>query len=1029
MTASSQNPYHSCIVNAAAGTGKTWQLSRRFLSLVGAHAAPHEILTLTFTRKAAAEMRARVIAYAAELAVDAEAQRAFDNELSAYHRDFSRKTPQPVRPPRRARQIGTMILSQSQKLNINTIDGMCREWLACLAGQGFADIPQSFRIIVDAEAEEMQERSWQQLWQKLPAWAQPIVQEEGTARVRRNVMALHQLDRVRLRTLQVPEAPTWPALAQQLAALSPAFAECAAATTQAELLQLGGMKGKKINYAPLSAAQKKQLQPHRQALDAQLRARQQADMLSHLNARGKIYFSLWQRWRETYLALKKTQGALDFQDLLALVRKLLTRDAGLLFFLQQRIAHLLLDEFQDTNAQQWDIFHQLSCELLAGENCLAARQGLQATVFIVGDPKQSIYGFRGAKARIMHRAASDLAKFTPQHDTLAVNYRSAAHLLKFFNVVFPALALPDFYPPQPATGEQQMHDYGTITLAPLATTEVEGEAQYVAQHIAQTLQDEPHLRASDIGILYRNSTHAEVFRTALLKEGISSFRHEEQGFFNAQTSHDLLALCKWLALPQDQQALLTVLRSPLCAIPAQELLHVYAEEQAAGRAYRSAHILQALASRHRQQVRALQDLSELRNKTTPCRLLLYALQRLGAWHRYRQQGGEYVGQQAQQNIVRFIDLIAAAVREGCHTLAALHVRLAAQAQHDRLGSAATRAEAVTLMTIHKAKGLQFKYVILVQAQEKWPKRDSYWLKTSDSITYSGKKCERPKDSELDRLYDVSDEDDKAEALRLLYVALTRAEHYLLICGRTPTRNQGQGFLPRIVAAVKASTLPQHSTQVDAHETITLHGGATPPASTTSSGTPLPQLPLTRVHDDSLPREVQILLPHQRRAVSEAPRPEEFSRAARVYGTYLHRALEQHVKQVSPAAPRDEDELSAGRSDDRDHMWHKAEQTLQTLLASPVWQELWCDALWSKAEMPIVCLAEGRLINGVIDLLICSSHQRLKLIDYKTGAQPDDLSTYRQQLKTYRTAVRKLYPDHEVTAALLFTSNCALVPVS
>ena len=1029
MTASPQNPYHSCIVNAAAGAGKTWQLSRRFLFLVGAHAAPHEILTLTFTRKAAAEMRARVIAYAAELAVDTEAQRAFDNELSAYHRDFSRKTQQSVRPPRRARQVGTMILSQSQKLNLTTIDGMCREWLASLAGQGFADIPQSFRIIVDAEVEEMQERSWQQLWQELPAWAQPTVQEEGTASVRRNVMALHQLDRARLHALPVPEASTWPALARQLAALSPAFAECAAATTQAELLQLGVLSGKKINSALLSGAQKKQLQSQRRALDAQLQARQQADMLLHLNARGKVYFSLWQRWRETYLALKKTRGALDFQDLLALVRKLLSRDAGLLFFLQQRIAHLLLDEFQDTSTQQWDIFRQLSCELLAGENCIAARQGLQATVFIVGDPKQSIYGFRGAKARIMHRAEADLAKFAPQRHALAINYRSAAHLLKFFNVVFPALTLPDFYPPQPATGEQQVHDYGTITLAPLATAEVEEEAQYVAQHIAQALRDERHLRASDIGILYRNSTHAEVFRAALLKVGISSFRHEEQGFFKAQTSHDLLALCKWLALPQDQQALLTVLRSPLCAIPAQELLHVYAEEQAAGRAYRSAHILQALAARYHQQVRALQELSELRNKITPCRLLLYALQRLSAWHRYRQRGGDYVGQQAQQNIVRFIDVIAAAEREGCHTLAALHVRLAAQAQHDRLSSAATQAEAVTLMTIHKAKGLQFKYVVLVQAQEKWTKRDNYWLKTSDGITYSGKTNERPKGGELENLYEISDKEAEAEALRLLYVALTRAEHYLLICGRTPRRNQGCGFLSRIVAAVKASTLPQQSTQGDASETITLHGSATPPASTASSDTPLPQLPLARVHDDSLPREVQILLPHQRRAVSETSRPEEFSRAARMYGTYLHRALEQHVKQVSPPVRRAEDELSAGRGDECEHMRHKAEQTLQTLLASPVWQALWRDVLWSRAEMPIVCLAEGRLINGVIDLLICSSRQHLKLIDYKTGAQPDDLSAYQQQLKTYRTAVRKLYPDHEVTAALLFTSSCELVPVT
>ena len=1026
-----QNPYHSCIVSAAAGAGKTWQLSRRFLSLVGAHAAPHEILTLTFTRKAASEMRARVIAYAAELAVDKEAQRQFDTAIDDYYTDFNSTAPAQVRLPRRAQQVGNVILSQSQKLNITTIDSVCSEWLSSLAGQGFAAIPPSFSIIADAEVADLQKRSWQHLWRTLPAFAQQTVQEEGTASMERNINQLHAFDlpHMHLRELSVPEAPTWTTLAQSLAALSPAFAHVAEATTPDEWQQLEVLKNNRINRSLLNTTQKKQLQPQLQTLAAQLRARQQADKLLHLNARGKIYFSLWQRWQETYQELKKAKRALDFKDLPMLVHELLTRDEGLLFYLQQRIAHLLLDEFQDTSTQQWDIFKKLSNELLAGDNCVAARQGLQATVFIVGDAKQSIYGFRGANAKIMATAAADLAKFEPQHYPLAVNYRSAAHLLKFFNVVFPALALPDFNEHQPAAGEQQVNDYGTVTLASLATTEVEAEATYVAQCIAQDLRDKPHLKASDICILYRNGTHADVFRAALLKEGISSFRHEEQGFFKAQTSHDLSALCKWLALPQDQQALLTVLRSPLCAIPAQELLHVYATEQAKGHAYRSGHILQALATRYPQQVQALQELSKLRNQTTPCQLMLYALQRLGAWQRYRQHGGEFIGQQAQQNIVRFIDLLAAAERDGCHTLAALHVRLVAQAEHDSIGSAAARADAVTLMTIHKAKGLQFKYVVLVQAQEKWTKRDNYWLKTDNSVTYSGRTHERPKEGELDELYARSDKENTAESLRLLYVALTRAEHYLLICGRTPPRSKGHGFLARIIAAVTASSLPQHNTQDDAAEIITLHGTVAPPAAAPrlAAGSEVPVPQTTRLHHDSLSQEVRILLPHQRRRANEEPR-EEHATAAKVYGIYLHRALEQHVKQVAPPDRSYWDELAAELGDDSERMWQKAEQTLHTLLNSAVWQGLWHDALWSKAEMPIVCLDDGLLINGVIDLLICYPQQQLKLVDYKTGTQRDDLSAYQQQLKTYRRAVSKLYPNHSITTALLFTGDCKLVPV-
>ena len=351
-----QNPYHSCIVSAAAGAGKTWQLSRRFLFLVGAHAAPSEILTITFTRKAAAEMRARVIACAAELTVDTQAQQEFDTDLHSYYEDFSRKAQ--VQPPLRAKQVGNTILSQSQKLNIATIDSVCHEWLASLAGQGFDDIPLPFKIITDADASALREQSWQQLWQALPAFAQLTVREEGTAKVRNIITQLHNFGLLdaRLHQLNVTTAEDWETLRQRLVALSPVFAAGQEAQNCAELRALGLMRGKKIVRKSLTPAEKKQLKPQLDELELALQARQQADMLTHLNTRGEIYFSLWQQWQKIYRQLKEKQRSLDFQDLTTLVNDLLRRDAGLLFYLQQRIAHLLLDEFQDTSAAQWDIF-------------------------------------------------------------------------------------------------------------------------------------------------------------------------------------------------------------------------------------------------------------------------------------------------------------------------------------------------------------------------------------------------------------------------------------------------------------------------------------------------------------------------------------------------------------------------------------------------------------------------------------------------------------------------------------------------
>lgn len=960
-----QNPYHSYIVNAAAGAGKTWQLSRRFLFLVGAHAAAGEILTITFTRKAAAEMRSRIITLAAELAVDARAQQEFDRELHAYHREFADKRPQ-VRPPQRAQQVGNAVLSQSQKLKIATIDSVYSEWLSSLAAQGFAQIPLPFRIISDSDMIELQERSWQQLWRELPPSAQQTIQAKGVPRVKRIVAALQRF-----------------------------------APSQLQLRPL-----RTSSTTPASAA-----------------------TVAQLNADGEIYAALFTRWQKIYQNAKRAQGALDFQDLTILVQQLLAQDEGMLYYLQQRITHLLLDEFQDTSTSQWEIFHKISRELLAGENLVAAQRGLQATVFIVGDTKQSIYGFRGANAKIMREAAADLAIFAPRTRSLSTNYRSAAHLIAFFNTVFPALALEDFDTHRAAEGDQQIRDYGTITLAPLTTTEVEVEANYVAAHIAQTLQDEPHLKASDICILYRNATHADVFRTALLQRGIRSYRHEEQGFFNIQTSRDLLALCKWLALPADQQALLTVLRSPLANIPQTELLQACATAPQHG-GDRSEQILVALAERYPQVVQALQAICARRHKTAPCQLLLYALHRLAALHVYRQHGEEFAGLQSQQVIVRFIDLIAEAEREGCSTLAALHVRLCALAHHNNVGNATIQTEAVTMMTIHKAKGLQFRYVVLVQAQEKWTKRDDYWVRSADGVAYSGTVKERPKAKDyrdLDTLYATNDMETAAESLRLLYVALTRAEHYLLVCGRTPKRSKQKGFLARIVSAVQNSNLPLEHENNAHGELLKLRGtAAPPPSSTRTKATPQAQLATTRLHQHSLQQEVSILLPHQHRLPQEQA-PAAYTPAARIYGIYLHKALEQRVTGGEAVDHQYWQQLSraAGIAADEE-LRQKAEQTLQRLLISPTWQQLWQNALWSKAEMPIVCLDEGKLINGIIDLLICYPQQRLMLIDYKTGTSHRELKHYRRQLNVYRLAVQKLYPDSHVTTALLFTADSKLV---
>ena len=255
-----------------------------------------------------------------------------------------------------------------------------------------------------------------------------------------------------------------------------------------------------------------------------------AEKIAEVNREGERFFYLAKKYESILAKLKKSQSKLEFSDLLFYVSKILAEDDGALYFLHQKISHLMLDEFQDTDYRQWQIFNTLSQELLAGENLTRDRHLIIPSVFIVGDSKQSIYGFRGASPDIMQQAEGDLKKFSPQIATLEKNYRSQKHLVDFQNLIFPHFCLDDY---QPQTADTQESE-GEIILALHKCEESKSkqekraqEAAYVASHVSYLLQQ--NISASDICILYRNATHAQIYADALQTAGVKYRKLEDGG--------------------------------------------------------------------------------------------------------------------------------------------------------------------------------------------------------------------------------------------------------------------------------------------------------------------------------------------------------------------------------------------------------------------------------------------------------------------------------------------------------------------
>ena len=434
MRQSPRNPYRSCIVDASAGTGKTYQLSRRFLFLVAAHAEPSEILTITFTRKARSEMRARIIAFASELANDQRAQQEFDTEIDSYYRQVSDN----YQPPKSGKAVGEKIFNQSQRLKISTFDSLFREWIASFASQGFV-VPYPFKMLSAEKLAEHERQSWQHLWRNY-----------------RDNPTLH-------RDLQ----------------------DYGVYEPQRALPPLQRFLRQGMNFAEYSH--------HDRTISK----------IANLNNRGQLYYSLAGDWQQIYRRRKAKYNELEFDDLLDTISQLIDRDAGALFYLQNRISHLLLDEFQDTNDRQWSVFNKIAQELLAGDNIVAANRDLQSTLFIVGDGKQSIYGFRDANPAIIKQAHCDLQIFKPDQHQLLTSYRTASHLLDFFNIIFAGLKLANFSPHQPA--QDWVANCGEIVISDTIFSELADEAAFVADYIDQTLNTNDDYRAGDFCVLYRNS--------------------------------------------------------------------------------------------------------------------------------------------------------------------------------------------------------------------------------------------------------------------------------------------------------------------------------------------------------------------------------------------------------------------------------------------------------------------------------------------------------------------------------------------
>ncbi|MDP3415607.1 double-strand break repair helicase AddA [Falsiroseomonas sp.] len=805
---------------------------------------------------------------------------------------------------------------------------------------------------------------------------------------------------------------------------------------------------------------------------------------SRLLAATRALLSLGAPVLEGYRARKKARGLLDYDDLILAARQVL-RDPGsawVLFKLDGGLDHLLLDEAQDSNPAQWGIAAALTEEFFAGAGA-ERRDGTPRTIFAVGDVKQSIYAFQGADsagfARWQQHFAGRLQALGDRlRDVqLQVSFRSTAPVLALADAVFAEGPARDGVV---APGDTLRHrpdrigQAGCVELWPMldgaetdppppwevpetpagATGPDALLAEALAARIASWIENGEMLpargramRAGDILVLVRKRSGGLLPRLvrALKERGVNVGGTDRIRLVEQIAVQDLLALADALLLPEDDLQLAAALKSPLIGLDDDQLLQLAAGRE--GSLWRQLALARGQATPEGRAADFLAGLMSRADVVTPHALFAEIL----GEHRGRAKLLARLGPDAADPVDEFLN---AALDHGSRHPPSLQGfvdwlrRGGAEVKRDQEAA----GDAVRIMTVHGAKGLQAPVVILPDTVAGG--RDSTevrWVLEQDAPPLP--LWAPNKDHHAPAFTDLLAREKAARAAeehRLLYVALTRAEDRLLVCGWQRKRPKARDFpescwydlIAQGFSRIGAAEAPMETAPGFGFAATTLRrldspqealpvpdGRDKPPAGPADlPGWARRPAPPEATVDALAPSAI----PGENDSPAAAPHGAADPGGQRFRRGRLVHALLQHLPDRPPA-----EREAAARSflARRGQGLPEAEQAatlaeVMALLTAPDFAAAFGPD--SLAEAPIAGQVGSRLVSGQVDRLLVTA-DRVLVLDYKTNRPPPrEVSGVPalnlRQMAAYRAVLRLAFPGKRVDCALVWTFGARLMPL-